>query len=151
MIGLHGKASGKSSDQYGFWTEVSEDQCRGDIVLDRPPLNVITMSQRDRMANAFDVLDKDDRVRVIVLRGEGECVPDDSLEDTVVSLVNELTQFSALAQRTSKNLLTAAQDAPLHVGIKMEGEAYGRLRSSNDFREGVESFNAKRKPKFRGG
>ena len=80
-----------------------------------------------------------------------ECVPDDALEDTVVSLVNELTQFSALAQRTSKNLLTAAQDAPLHVGIKMEGEAYGRLRSSNDFREGVESFNAKRKPKFRGG
>ena len=69
---------------------------------------------------------------------------------TEASLVKELSQFSALAQRTSKDLLNMAQDAPLHVGIKLEGEAYGRLRSSRDFREGVESFQAKRKPDFHG-
>ena len=30
-----------------------------------------------------------------------------------------------------------------------EGQCYGRLGSSEDFREGVEAFGAKRKPSFR--
>jgi len=38
----------------------------------------------------------------------------------------------------------------LEAGIEIEGNAYGRLSSSNDFREGVESFHAKRKPEFKG-
>ena len=259
--------NGSSKDLDGFRIEVNPDEVRGDIILHRPPLNIIKMSQREQMSSAFSSLDQDERVRVIVLRGEGEhfssggeikgflesspehvsrlaenvmaperckkpvvaaihgycfgvgfefclacdfrivtesslvglpeqrlgmipgsggsvrllhmiglqrtkdivmrtrripgrkaydwgivseCVPDDSLGDAVASLVKELSQFSALAQRTSKDLLNMAQDAPLHVGIKLEGEAYGRLRSSRDFREGVESFQAKRKPDFHG-
>lgn len=43
-------------------------------------------------------------------------------------------------------LLNTAQHASVDAGIEMEGEAYGRLRSSDDFREGVESFHEKRKP-----
>jgi 2-oxoglutaroyl-CoA hydrolase len=34
--------------------------------------------------------------------------------------------------------------------MEIEGNAYGRLRSSNDFREGVDSFVNKRKPDFTG-
>ena len=66
------------------------------------------------------------------------------------AFVDELRGFSPLAQRTLKGVLNAAQDAPLHVAIELEGQAYGRLRSSEDFREGVESFYEKRKPAFRG-
>ena len=40
--------------------------------------------------------------------------------------------------------------APLHVAIELEGETYGRLRSSNDFKEGVSSFVKKRKPVYKG-
>jgi 2-oxoglutaroyl-CoA hydrolase len=255
----------KSAD--GFRVEVDRDMQRADLVLDRPPLNVITMKQREQMAAAFAALDRDPAVRVIVLRGAGDqfssggdipgflaqspehlstlahnvaaperctkpviaavhgycfgvalelalacdfrivaesallglpeqrigmipgsggtsrlvkmigisrakdmamrsrrvsgseayawgialaVVPDSDLNKEVAGLVEELKYFSPLAQRTLKRILNAAQDSPLHIGIELEGEAYGRLRSSDDFREGVESFKARRKPKFQG-
>src|SRR6516164_2536421 len=43
-----------------------------DIVLDRPPLNVITMVEREQLRVAFEILDADPGVRVIVLRAMGE-------------------------------------------------------------------------------
>ncbi|MGC1293403.1 MAG: hypothetical protein WA869_00045 [Alloacidobacterium sp.] len=44
----------------------------------------------------------------------------------------------------------AIQATLLSLAIELEGRRYGRLRSSEDFREGVEAFGAKRKPSFRG-
>ena len=56
----------------GFRVEVDPARERGDVVLCRPPMNVIEMPQRDELRRAFEALDEDDRVRVIVLRAEGE-------------------------------------------------------------------------------
>ena len=251
----------------GFQFEVDEARERADIVLVRPPLNIIRMPQRRQLAAAFDALDRDPRVRVVVLRAAGEsfssggdipgfleaspetvsqlaenvkapqrcskpvvaavrgvcfgvgfelalasdfrivsetaqlalpeqrigmipgsggsirllhmigiarakdvimrarriggreahewgiavaCVPDGDLENATDELVDELRTFSPLAQRALKRLLNAAQHVSVDAGIAMEGEVYGRLRSSDDFREGVEAFHAKRKPVFRG-
>jgi 2-oxoglutaroyl-CoA hydrolase len=58
-------------DTDGFRVEVNAEHQRGDIILDRPPLNVITMPQRDQLRRAFEELDADDRVRIIVLRAVG--------------------------------------------------------------------------------
>ena len=255
------------SDLDGFRVEFDHARERADIVLDRPPLNVVTMRERDQLRAVFEALDRDPGVRVIVLRGEGkhfssggdirgfldntpervselawnvaaperchkpvlaavrgycfgvgfelslacdfrivsesarlalpeqrigmipgsggsarlvrmigiartkdvamrsrriparqahewgiavECVPDAELEARTAAFVDELRGFSPLAQRTLKGVLNAAQDSPLHVAIELEGQAYGRLRSSDDFREGVESFYARRKPAFKG-
>ena len=66
------------------------------------------------------------------------------------ALVDELRTFSPLAQRTAKALLNATEDTNLQAAIELEGHCYSRLRQSDDFREGVEAFHAKRKPKFRG-
>jgi 2-oxoglutaroyl-CoA hydrolase len=251
----------------GFRVEVDGARERADIVLDRPPLNVVEMPQRDQLRLTFEALDEDARVRVIVLRATGEhfssggniagflqaapehvaelawniaaparcrkpviaanrgycfgvgfeislacdfrivsetclyalpeqrlgqipgsggsarlqkivgitrtkdivmrskrisakqayewgiateCVPDDKLEAATDALADELRAFSPLAQRTAKSLLNASEDTDLQAAIELEGHCYSRLRQSDDFREGVEAFHAKRKPNFRG-
>jgi 2-oxoglutaroyl-CoA hydrolase len=254
-------------DLDGFSIEVDEQRERADIILHRPPLNVISMHARDQLRAAFEALDEDDRVRVIVVRAIGEhfssggdikgfleaspetvsklawniaaparcskpviaanrgfcfgvgfelslacdfriatdttfyalpeqklgqipgsggsarlqqmvgigrtkdivmrsrripgkqayewgiaveCVADAQLEATTDALVDELRAFSPLAQRTAKKLLNDTEDAPLSIAIELEGHSYSRLRTSDDFREGVEAFHGKRKPVFRG-
>ncbi|RKT13658.1 2-oxoglutaroyl-CoA hydrolase [Paraburkholderia sp. RAU2J] len=251
----------------GFSIEIDAARERADIILHRPPFNVISMHARDQLRAAFEVLDEDDRVRVIVLRAKGEhfssggdikgfleaspehvsklawnvaaparcskpviaanrgfcfgvgfelslacdfriatdtsfyalpeqklgqipgsggsarlqkmvgvgrtkdivmrsrripgkqaydwgvvvdCVADAELEAATDALVDELRAFSPLAQRTAKKLLNDTEDAPLSIAIELEGHCYSRLRSSDDFREGVEAFHGKRKPVFRG-
>src|SRR5690349_7316920 len=251
----------------GFRVELNADKERADIVLDRPPLNVIEMPQRDQLRLAFETLDEDARVRVIVLRALGEhfssggniggfleaspehvsrlawniaaparcskpviaanrgycfgvgfeislacdfrivsetcqyalpeqrlgqipgsggsarlqkmigitrtkdvvmrskripgrqayewgvateCVTDGRLEAATDALVDELCAFSPIAQRTAKKLLNDTEDATLSTAIELEGHCYSRLRQSNDFREGVEAFHAKRPAKFTG-
>src|SRR5437763_13079009 len=56
----------------GFRVEIDGARERADIVLDRPPRNVIEMDERDQLRLVFEVLDEDARVRVIVLRAAGE-------------------------------------------------------------------------------
>ncbi|HEX3440899.1 MAG TPA: enoyl-CoA hydratase-related protein, partial [Pseudolabrys sp.] len=56
----------------GFSVELTEAKQRADIILNRPPLNVIEMPQRDQLRLVFEALDEDVRVRVIVLRAVGE-------------------------------------------------------------------------------
>ncbi len=56
----------------GFRVEIDAEKERADIILDRPPLNVIVMPQRDQLQLVFEALDADPSVRVIVLRAVGE-------------------------------------------------------------------------------
>src|SRR6202051_4253998 len=56
----------------GFRVEIDPERERADIVLDRPPLNVIEMAERDQLRLVFEALDDDARVRVIVLRAAGQ-------------------------------------------------------------------------------
>jgi 2-oxoglutaroyl-CoA hydrolase len=59
-------------DLDGFRVEISAERERADIILDRPPLNTISMPQRDQLRQVFEALDEDPRVRIIVLRSVGE-------------------------------------------------------------------------------
>ncbi len=251
----------------GFKLNIDRQKKVAQIVLDRPPLNIVTMNQREHIKYVFEKLDNDDDVRIIVLSAEGKnfssggdiqgfmdsspekvshladnikspevcskpviaairgycfgvgfelclacdfrivsdtthfalpeqkigmipgsggsirllnmigmgrtkdmvmrsrwvsgkeaenwgialrCVEDKLLETSTNELVEELLTFSPLAQRTIKNVLNTAQDMPLHTGIELEGQAYGRLRTSDDFAAGVKAFNDKKKADWKG-
>jgi 2-oxoglutaroyl-CoA hydrolase len=79
-----------------------------------------------------------------------ELVKDTELEKATDALVDELRGFSPLAQRTAKKLLNETEDLSLSMAIEAEGQNYGRLRASDDYREGVTAFVEKRKPNFKG-
>lgn len=56
----------------GFGVEIDEARERADIILNRPPFNIVSMPERDQLRLVFETLDEDDRVRVIVVRAVGE-------------------------------------------------------------------------------
>jgi 2-oxoglutaroyl-CoA hydrolase len=59
-------------DLDGFRVQIDPARERADIILDRPPYNVIMMPQRDQLRRVFEALDEDERVRIIVLRSIGK-------------------------------------------------------------------------------
>jgi 2-oxoglutaroyl-CoA hydrolase len=79
-----------------------------------------------------------------------EVVTPAELDAAVARLVDELRALSPLALALAKRVLNHAYDGPLGLGLEVEGLAYGLLRSSDDFREGVTAFGEKRRPKFQG-
>ena len=56
----------------GFRVEIDREHERADVILDRPPFNIIEMPQRDQLRLVFEAIDEEPQVRVIVLRAAGE-------------------------------------------------------------------------------
>lgn len=79
-----------------------------------------------------------------------EVVAAEDLDGAVEVLIAELSRHSPLSLAMSKRVLNTVYDGPLHVGLELEGLAFGLLQQTHDFHEGVDAFVEKRKPEFDG-
>jgi 2-oxoglutaroyl-CoA hydrolase len=114
---------GRLENLDGFRVEIDAARERADIILDRPPYNVIMMPQRDQLRRAFEALDEDTRVRIIVLRSIGkhfssggyikgfmEASPED---------VSKLAWNIAAPARCSKPVIAANRGYAFGVGFEI--------------------------------
>lgn len=124
-------------DLDGFRVEIDESQERADIVLDRPPFNVIEMSQRDQLRAAFEALDEDARVRVIVLRAEGEHFSSGGyikgFMEASPEHVSKLAWNIAAPARCAKPVIAANRGYCFGVGFELSLACDFRLASETCF------------------
>ena len=107
----------------GFRIEIDEAQQRADIILARPPLNVVSMPQRDQLRCAFEALDAYEGIRVIVLRAEGEHFSSGGdikgfLEASPVT-VSKLAWNIAAPARCEKPVIAAGRGYCFGVGFEI--------------------------------
>lgn len=79
-----------------------------------------------------------------------EAVPDDRFAEVVAARAAKLAAGPTGAFAALKQALRGAFDQPLAVQLAIEARLQGACGASEDFREGVAAFLAKRAPKFTG-
>ena len=72
------------------------------------------------------------------------------LLETTIGIAQRIAANGPLAVRQAKQAIHRGMQMSLSDGLAFEIEAYNRLVSTEDRREGVLAFNEKRKPVFRG-
>ena len=78
-------------------------------------------------------------------------IPPGDPDEYALKYASELAQSQApLAVMLAKRLLNKGAEVPSDVGLEMEAEAQGILFGTEDIKEGVAAFLAKRKPEFKG-
>ncbi|ACP34816.1 Enoyl-CoA hydratase/isomerase [Sulfolobus islandicus Y.G.57.14] len=79
-----------------------------------------------------------------------EIVEPEKLDEKTMEIAKDLASLSPLALKALKKVIREIADSPFYAGFDIERKTFGLLRYSEDFKEGVESFLNKKKPKFNG-
>src|SRR5437660_10134275 len=121
----------------GFRVEIDVARERADVILDRPPFNIVSMPQRDQLRLVFETLDEDARVRVIVLRAIGEHFSSGGnikgfLEATPET-VSKLAWNIAAPARCAKPVIVANRGFTFGVGFELSLACDFRIASETCF------------------
>src|ERR1700730_17517503 len=121
----------------GFHVEIDPAHERADVILDRPPFNIIEMPQRDQLRLVLEALDEDARVRVIVVRSIGEHFSSGGnikgfLEATPEH-VSKLAWNIAAPARCSKPVIVANRGYCFGVGFELSLACDFRIASETAF------------------
>jgi len=73
-----------------------------------------------------------------------------ALTERVAALAAELNGKAPLALRALKRVLNSVYDTSLKVAMDIEGHSYEKLRSTADYKEGIDAFAERRKPVWKG-
>jgi 2-oxoglutaroyl-CoA hydrolase len=121
----------------GFKVELNAEKQRADIILHRPPLNVIEMAQRDQLRLVFEALDDDVHVRVIVLRATGEHFSSGGnikgFMEATPEHVSRLAWNVASPARCSKPVIAANRGYCFGVGFEISLACDFRIASETCF------------------
>ena len=74
----------------------------------------------------------------------------EALDALIEEYADTLNSKAPLALRALKRVLNSVYDTSLKVALDIEGHSYEKLRSTQDYAEGLDAFSQKRKPVFRG-
>ena len=77
-----------------------------------------------------------------------EVVPDGALDAAVARWVADMAARPSIPLATLKEVLDQAYEAPLGSGLRMEGQAFEKIRFGEAFRHGIDSFISKKKTDF---
>jgi 2-(1,2-epoxy-1,2-dihydrophenyl)acetyl-CoA isomerase len=104
-------------------------------------------------ARAFEWLSSGRRLTAADAHAWGlvsEVVDDDALPTRAAEVAGELAALPTRAIGMTKRLLDRAASSSLEEQLEREAQLQAAATQSEDFREGVAAFLAKRKPEFRG-
>ncbi len=77
------------------------------------------------------------------------CARDKLLEE-VIATGRKIADNAPISVRQAKHSIRFGMQMDLHSGMMFEIEAYNRMVPTEDRREGVQAFNEKRKPQYKG-
>jgi enoyl-CoA hydratase/carnithine racemase len=75
---------------------------------------------------------------------------DDTLMAEVLAVARRIAQNAPVSVRQAKKAIDKAGDLDRHSGYAFEIEAYNRTVGTEDRQEGINAFNEKRKPRYKG-
>jgi enoyl-CoA hydratase/carnithine racemase len=73
-----------------------------------------------------------------------------SVVDDAVAWLAPVAEGAPVAQASALEAIDRALDVPLTLGLELEKVSYDKVLVSEDRREALEAFTAKRKPRFQG-
>ncbi len=74
----------------------------------------------------------------------------DALTALVADYAAKLNALAPISLASLKRVLNATYDTSQKVGLELEGQAYEKLRGTEDYREGISAFVEKRKADYKG-